>query len=70
MRTQMPPELYDYLGTENRKWDIGEEYLPYATLYTAEDAPEITCTIRGPNYFGECPAIDLVCDVGRITFHQ
>lgn len=64
----MPPELYDYLGKENRKWDIGEEYLPYATLYTAEDAPEITCTIRGPNYFGECPAIDLVCDVGPHYF--
>ncbi len=64
MRTQLPPELYDYHGKENRKWDIGEEYLPYAKLYTAEGAPEITCTIRGPNCFGECAAIDLVCDVG------
>lgn len=68
MRTQLPPELYDYLGKENRKWDIGEEYLPYATLYTVEDAPEISCTIRGPNYSGECAAIDLVCDVGPHYF--
>ncbi|MEM8671378.1 MAG: hypothetical protein AAGG48_27910 [Planctomycetota bacterium] len=63
--SSLPDDLRAYLGTENKTWEIGDAYLPYAKLYTFTETPEIECKIRGPGGFsGSCTGIDLVCDVG------